>query len=681
MSQAPTTITTVQKFSRRAVGFLWNKRNELDPGQVSIINALYNNRKKGDIEGQQTIQYKLSRSAAGALGYGRYYGTKGSLETLEKECRGTICKDYYHDIDIANCHPVLLSQYARKYGKDLPNNDYYIANRDKVLSIISSNREEAKEELIRILYGGTNKHEITGALSKEVREFSKFLSQQEEHKKLFEAVKNKDNIYGTFLSYILQTEERKCMLAMKESLEADGWIVDVLAYDGVMVRRCDLDLTKSMKGAEAAIKTVTGYEVNLVNKEFSYYEVPTHEEEITKGVSMSQYADMKASFEENHFYYAPGNTIVEVRPDNTLLMMPLNHALSYLNSQWAFQKSDKFGDYTPFLPIWNDDRSRKIIHRIDLAPSDDPNVYSMPLQWAYMKGVAPEEPSRYVDAFVSFINELIPDEKIREFTIEWFAQILQSPFKNSKACVILTGEKGCGKDTLGDFFSEWVFGREYSQNYTSTQQFWDKHDQGRLNKIFIKLEEAVGQLNRKHEAELKSIITSDSLTVNPKGLAPITTNNYNRFFMTTNEVSPVKLDEGERRFVIVSCSDSLVGNMDYWRGLRETLFNPTGARAVAEWLLSRQVGAFPRVLPRSARAQAIIEEEKSAEVRFLESDAWDGESISATGLYALYKSFCVNNSLPYRQSSKSFGMALIPYFEKGNLSKKHTENGTEYFLA
>ncbi len=36
-----------------------------------------------------------------------------SLQTLPREIRHTFANEYYHDIDISNCHPVLISQYAK----------------------------------------------------------------------------------------------------------------------------------------------------------------------------------------------------------------------------------------------------------------------------------------------------------------------------------------------------------------------------------------------------------------------------------------------------------------------------------------------------------------------------------------------------------------------------------------
>jgi hypothetical protein len=166
---------TTQMFSRRGLGFLWAKREELDPGQVSILQTLYNNRKKGSITGYQDVTYKLSKSNAGKLGYGRLYGQKGSLETLEKEIRGTLCKDYYYDLDFVNCHPVLLIQLAKNmYNKNLPEVETYVKDRDAYLARIGPNRDDSKSEIFRIFYGGRNTFPFLEPLAREVREYEIF---------------------------------------------------------------------------------------------------------------------------------------------------------------------------------------------------------------------------------------------------------------------------------------------------------------------------------------------------------------------------------------------------------------------------------------------------------------------------------------------------------------------------
>jgi hypothetical protein len=146
-------IKRTQVFSRPGAGFLYEMRASLPASVNSTVNTLWNNRKKGSIHCEQEVLYRLSKSNAGQLGYGRIYGSKGSLERMEKECRGVLFKEFYEDIDIVNCHPILLVQFAKnKYNKDLPEVERYNDNRDEYLSKLSDNRDEAKEFIIKILY-------------------------------------------------------------------------------------------------------------------------------------------------------------------------------------------------------------------------------------------------------------------------------------------------------------------------------------------------------------------------------------------------------------------------------------------------------------------------------------------------------------------------------------------------
>ncbi len=676
-----TEVKVKQIFSRRGVGFIWNKRNELDPGQLSIINSMYKNKKKGLIDCEQEITYKLSRKAAGVLGYGRYYGTKGSLETLEKECRGTICKDYYHDIDITNCHFVLLEQFAKtKYNKDLPEVNSYIQNRETVLQNVGGKRDDAKEEVIRALYGANTKNRHIYPLSVETRTFAKFLATEEEYKELFNICKKEDNIYGSFLSFILQTEERKCMISMKEFLENQKWSVDVLAYDGVMIRKradyiCDSQL---LRNTETAIKQKTGYKVELVNKEFQYYEIPVLSEEVAPGVTKDAYEEMKALFEETHFVHETSGQTGKVMENGEIIFMDAKHAKIVL-LKWNFKHSHKFGDYTPFFDIWIKDVNHRLVSSIDMKPSDDPAVFSPPMRWAYLASEPPHDPSPYISLFQTLLTSLIPRTDMRLFVTEWLAHILQKPFENPKCGVILTGGKGCGKDTLGDFFSRWVLGYTYAANYDSNQQFWERHDSGRMNKLFVKLEEASGFLNKQNESNLKARVTADVSTFNPKGTKEIVVANYNRYLMTTNDYNPIATDSQERRFIIVACSDELIGKIDFWKEVRETLFTAKGGRAIADYLLGMEIDAFPRPLIISDLAQDITDSQESSEDKFLHD--WDGIEVSAIELYNLYLTYCQNNSLPHCFNAISFGKRLIKPVAEGQIMKRRHYNIAMYYKS
>ena len=671
----PPLIITQQLFSRRGIGYLYDHRSELDPGQVTIINSMYNNRKKGTLECQQTITYKLSSSKAGKLGWGRYYGSKGGLETVEKECRGTLCKEFYYDLDIVNCHFVLLAQFAKKlYNKDMPEVERYIDNREEFLRTAGGSRDDAKMEIIKILYGGTTTNEFLLPLSKETRAFSKYLSTLPQYAELFKAVKHEDNVYGTFLSYILQTEERKCMLAMKGSLERQGWSVDVLCYDGVMIRKKDGDLFFVMRRTEDEVAAETGYKVSITSKEMSSFEIPALTDEMAKGVTREAYEAMKVQFEENHFYYIPTNEIVEVH-NRELTRMTLPHAYAHLTAKWRFKRSTKFDDYLPFLELGKDDPTRRSVRMIDMKPSDDPEVFVISPQFAWTK----QETSRpeAVAKFQELIT-LFGSETQQKYITNWLAQLIQKPFDKQGTALVITGSKGTGKDTPFDFFMDYVIGESYANNYTcGGKQFFNTHDAGRKNRFLCKIEEANHMLFRQNADQFKSLITARNETFNEKCVKPIVMGNYNRFVLTTNGGCPVEMTGGERRFVVSRCSDAKKNDHSYWSEVRNTLFNKEAGRAVGEWLSTLDISEFNfREIPQDDYQNAITESVESSEENFIEQ--WDGQPLGASEFFQAYRQYCVSNDFPYAMNVKQLGFRLLPLIRDMKVVKKRTSTGFLY---
>jgi hypothetical protein len=674
------TLSCTQLFSRRGIGYLWDNRNGLDPGQVSIINSIYNNRKKGTIECSQTVTYKLSNKKAGKLGWGRYYGTKGSLETLEKECRGTLCSDYYYDLDIANCHFVLLEQFAKaKYGKDMPEVSRYIEDREAFLQEAGGSRDDAKQEIIRILYGGVCKNEFLMPLSVETRNFAKFLAKQEEYKELYGTCKSEDNIFGSFLSFILQTEERKCMLAMKKCLEDLGWSVDVLCYDGVMIRK---DETKSLETAlhEVAkfIFEALHYKVQIVNKPLIGYKLPEMSEEISKGVSREAYDEMKARFEATNFYYAPGNEMIQVR-GKELMRMTLDHAREYYSRDWRFIHSQKFDDFTPFFDIWRKDQNRRAIQRIDMRDSTDPEVFVMKPQFAWQEGPESKEPL-INDAVIKFIEilSLIGNEEQRRYLIKWLAQQVQNPFDKVGTAIVITGDKRTGKDTPFDFFIKYVIGLDYARNYNCGGfQFFEKHDTGRLNMFFCKVVEASRKIFIENADRFKGLITSEHEMYNDKGKRALVVANYNRFVRTSNGGCPVELSDGEQRFMVASISNARKHDLPYWTEVRRVLFNPEAGRAVGRWLADMDLTGFEfRQVPADEFQTTIVESEKTPEELFVAD--WNGEEVNATGMFNLYEAFCQTNRLMGCRNSISLGRALIKLIRNGKVKRRTLEGCSMY---
>jgi len=683
-------FSAVQIFNRRSIGYLWDKKAELDPGQVSIINSIYNNKKKGGSIGsaEQKITYKLSGKAAGKLGYGRLYGTKGSFETLEKECRGTICKEYYHDIDIVNCHPVLLLQFAKsKYGADLPEVEKYVINRESYLkNVMTENavtRDEAKQAIISVLYGGScNQKSYLYELSLEVRGFSKKLFSCPEYADLAKVCKNEDNVYGTFMAFVLQTEERHCMIAMKEHLEAQGWCVDVLCYDGVMIRKREGHLP-DLPSCERAIMDKTGYAINLMSKEFASFDMPSVTEEVAKGITLDAFNEMKREFEKTNFYYAATNEYVEYNEGEQPLHMGLQHATEYYKNRWHFKHSDKFNDYTEFFPMWRASLNKKVIKSLSFKPSNNPEVFQIPMYLEYQEFARQQQPPN-PDTLSDFLHlvSLVCNKRpeLQEFTLDWLAHMLQKPYELPRVSLVVTGEKGVGKDTLFDFFMNHVVGSLFSTNYIDTKSYFEKHDCSRMHKLLVKLEEADARTCWEHANTLKGRITSNTDQFNPKGQKSITSENIARIVMTTNGACPVDLKDKERRFVILNCSSEMRGKSDFWNRIRKSLFNQEAGRWIADYLLERDLSLLDfNTLPQNDYQEIVIEARVSVEERFILQ--WDGADSPVNLLYDYYKEYCTANQLPALENVIGFGKALVVFVRNGTLLTKKSNLTTHYYKA
>ncbi len=100
---------------------------------LTILNSyLHNSKQYKEYQHIIKVGYKQTHKVIG-----RYFA-KGSLslQSLPKEVRHTISKDYYYDVDIVNAHTVILYQYCKKQGLSTPNLNEYIENREGILGEI-----------------------------------------------------------------------------------------------------------------------------------------------------------------------------------------------------------------------------------------------------------------------------------------------------------------------------------------------------------------------------------------------------------------------------------------------------------------------------------------------------------------------------------------------------------------
>ena len=217
-----------------------------------------------------------------------------------RECKSALCKKNYVDLDMVNCHPVLLEQVFKDKGYECPVLTVYNKSRDKFFKKMEKkgiDRDNCKILIMRIFYGGSigswckdnkiDKYQLEGSiifdLESEIKRNTKELLNTDELLKYrLEAEKNKGEEYynneGTAMSYFLQTLECRCLMVMYNYLKSKGYIVGALIHDGLHLqkKRTKDDEEPYYAHLIREIKTKlykeTGFNIDLKIKDFKRIE-------------------------------------------------------------------------------------------------------------------------------------------------------------------------------------------------------------------------------------------------------------------------------------------------------------------------------------------------------------------------------------------------------------------------
>ena len=669
--------TYSQKFDLKTAQRLLSDQQSLDDDDRSYLKSLLANRDKQSATGSVSVSLAYAaNSRAGKMGYGRLYGNKYSLEHCPRKLRGTLCATHYHDIDIENCHPTILLQKAAKDGwGPLPETDNYVANRDEILSNLQQelacSRQEAKQKVLSV-FNGANPPKSLIPLSQEIRAIAKKVMAQPAYKELVSSCFNKDNPLGSFLALLVQTEETSIVMRLQDIIQAQGWTVGVYMYDGLMVEHRQGKDSLPLEEWADALHKATGYRVKLVEKPM---------ETLSPKQSVAAYAAVKKAFESQCGFSSETEKFFEYE----------NGILRHINITTApiiFGKWTVDGD--PFLPLWLKDPTRRITKFFTQDPKQATAdvAFYLPLvaHWTTLPVPSPTKAQEAINLFQKLIDGLIPNGQERAIFYEWMAQLVQQPLTNSYTSMVLFGTQGCGKSTVGLLLSA-ILGSTLAITITDNNLFWDKHFSAHEGKLLCCLEEANGFENRKHADSFKARITSDTVLINPKGVKPYTTKNNTRYLITTNNGNAVPVDAEQRRFLIITCGNSFVGDMDFWKTMRAILFSDDGIAAVGAWLNQQPFGEWPRKLPQTEAMIEEIEHNISSEELWItagrnDSTDWyfPGGWKSPQDWFSNYTSWCVSSG-HNAHHFQTFARQLSELARRpGFIQKVRKENGVFYKL-
>jgi len=276
-------METVEVFDPRKLQFVldnfkdykdkmrWRERYDtIDP--FKIIKR-YLHRSRGDAKacvGRVRVNYRQK------TGFGRFFAINSmSLQTIPREIRHTISRDFYDDLDMVNAHPQILLWMCQEFGFACEALEHYVNDREPLLKQIMidgkpAGRDKAKQIYLALTNGGVKDYALVSEPSEHLTEYRdemlrihKFFAKTfsgEYTKFKAKALENgkKHNLKASFMNSLMCEMENRILMAVYDFLGRPKDVV--LCFDGLMLRK---GFKYDVAGAVDHVKKVIGIHMPL----------------------------------------------------------------------------------------------------------------------------------------------------------------------------------------------------------------------------------------------------------------------------------------------------------------------------------------------------------------------------------------------------------------------------------
>jgi len=279
------------------------------------------------------------------------------------------------------------------------------------------------------------------------------------------------------------------------------------------------------------------------------------------------------------------------------------------------------------------------------------------------------------------------DFELFEYVMNWIAYTFQNPDKPAMAALVLRGEKGCGKGTIGTFLMK-LWGN-HGLHISNAKHLTHNFNGHLANTCFLFADEAYFGGDKQHEGVLKALITEPVLMIEQKGVDAIQQPNYLKIMMATNSDWAVPASKDERRYCVLDVSSARIGDKRYFDDLRYSCERIEVQQQFLHMMLNRNIRGFhPGKIPETAalaeqRAHSLdsvgkwLFDSLEAGYFFGVSEEWESE-IRAANMSKSYFAWCDKMKVGEygRQTETALGRYLAKLF-----LKKRANSGVIYLLG
>lgn len=155
------------------------------------------------------------------------------------------------------------------------------------------------------------------------------------------------------------------------------------------------------------------------------------------------------------------------------------------------------------------------------------------------------------------------------YLLAWIADMVQDPMRKKGVALVLRGKKGTGKSTLADALSG-LLGK-HSFKCSKSKHIVGDFNKTLVDKLLLLAEESFFAGSHADIGTLKDLITSNTVTIEPKHVNPFEIRSCHRICMLTNSEWAVPATEDERRFFVLDVGEDHIQDWDYFAAIDREL--------------------------------------------------------------------------------------------------------------
>ncbi len=239
--------------------------------------------------------------------------------------------------------------------------------------------------------------------------------------------------------------------------------------------------------------------------------------------------------------------------------------------------------YVSATKRWLESSKRRQFAGVVFAPEGAPNGF-----YNLWKGFSVEPKEGDCSIFLDHImrNVCQDDERLFDWVMAWFAQIVQNPEKKTGTSLVLRGKQGAGKtkplEIIGSLFPQ-HYCLAANQRYLTGQ--FNAH---LVSCLLLQIDEGFWAGAKDAAGVIKDLVTSHSQMIEKKGVDPTDYKNLVRLAITSNNDWVIPADFEERRFGVLDVGEGNLQDAEFFKSLDRQMDNG-GREALLYHLLNLDI--------------------------------------------------------------------------------------------